>query len=183
MRDLRSTQPLDRSISSNPSAIPVGTPFKKPRFSMIANTWLAPVSVGRCVHCRGGRIDGRVKRSGDDGSRATAGTGRAAHAASTTGGHVRTVETTLRCNAYVKGIRATANPPTPPGAVEENQAAVGLAHRSPPNILVHAAFSLVVFDFEKIVFRIRKPHKARIGKKLEGSGAAVAVVMVTAPFG
>ena len=38
VHDLRSTQPLDRSISGHPSAIPVGTPFKKPRFSTIANT-------------------------------------------------------------------------------------------------------------------------------------------------
>jgi hypothetical protein len=37
VHDLRSTQPLDRSISGHPSAIPVGKPFKKPSFSMIAN--------------------------------------------------------------------------------------------------------------------------------------------------
>jgi hypothetical protein len=32
VHDLRSTQPLDRSISGHPSAIAVGVPFKKPRF-------------------------------------------------------------------------------------------------------------------------------------------------------
>jgi hypothetical protein len=43
VHDLRSTQPLDRSISGHLSAIPVGALFKKLRFSLIAN-----MSVEKC---------------------------------------------------------------------------------------------------------------------------------------